>query len=230
MLWLNGGPGSSTIGSGLLFENGPCRVNSEGNDTIWNPYSWNEKVNIIYLDQPAGTGFSYLTDNSDVTNLVELAIDVHAFLQLFMHRFPEYSKLPFHLAAESWGGHYAPHIASYVHKKNQELELAPRIGQVRINLESVILANGLTEPLSQFATIEKYLCSDGPYPPFEPMDKTCIALRAGIPACLRMIEACYNHETELVCTSATAYCWPAILTSPLLGEWSNRYATKLIVL
>lgn len=220
MLWINGGPGSSTIGSGLLFEHGPCSLSSNGTDTVPNEYSWNEKVNIIYLDEPVGTGYSYADGNTQVTTLKDLAVDVHAFLQLFLHRFPQYASLPFHIAAESWGGHYAPHIASYVHQKNIELALAPapRVGQIKVNLASVVLANGLTDPLTQFSTIEKYLCGDAPYPPYKPTDKMCLAVRLGMPACLKMIEACYDHESVAVCLSATTYCWPSMFSAPLAGE------------
>ena len=154
--------------AGLLFENGPCFTTPTGNGTIPNPYSWNEHVNIIYLDEPIGTGFSYSSDGSTVNSLKDLAVDVYAFLQVFMHNLPQYASLPFHIAAESWGGHYGPEIGSLVYKQNKQMEYAPFPGQVKINLASIMLANGLTEPLSQFETIPHYVCGGAPYPPYEP--------------------------------------------------------------
>jgi hypothetical protein len=58
VLWLGGGPGFSSIIS-ALFENGPCSVQSDSNSTVLNPSSWNNEVNIIYIDSPAMTGYSY---------------------------------------------------------------------------------------------------------------------------------------------------------------------------
>jgi len=43
---------------GLLQENGPCFVGSDSNSTYLNPYSWNNEVNMLYIDQPVQVGFS----------------------------------------------------------------------------------------------------------------------------------------------------------------------------
>lgn len=55
---MNGGPGSSSM-IGLWQENGPCNVNDDSNSTYLNPWSWNNDVNMLYIDQPVQTGFSY---------------------------------------------------------------------------------------------------------------------------------------------------------------------------
>ncbi|KAK7919892.1 hypothetical protein PG985_007914 [Apiospora marii] len=57
-IWLNGGPGGSSM-MGLLEENGPCRVANDTQTTYLNPWSWNNEVNMLYLDQPNQVGFSY---------------------------------------------------------------------------------------------------------------------------------------------------------------------------
>ncbi|EME43356.1 hypothetical protein DOTSEDRAFT_35633 [Dothistroma septosporum NZE10] len=68
-LWLTGGPGSSSC-LGLLVENGPCYVNPDSNSTTLNKWSWNNEVNMLYLDQPVQVGFSYDTLTNVTNNLI----------------------------------------------------------------------------------------------------------------------------------------------------------------
>jgi carboxypeptidase C (cathepsin A) len=44
---------------GLLEENGPCFVAEDSKTTYLNPWSWNNEVNMLYIDQPTQVGFSY---------------------------------------------------------------------------------------------------------------------------------------------------------------------------
>ncbi|KAI9302187.1 peptidase S10, serine carboxypeptidase, partial [Cunninghamella echinulata] len=100
VLWLNGGPGCSSL-MGELMELGPCRVNEHGNDTVSNPYSWNAAANVIFLEQPVNVGYSY--GKTKVKSSTESARDVYAFLQIFLSEFKEYAKSPFHISGESYG-------------------------------------------------------------------------------------------------------------------------------
>ncbi|XP_045806861.1 serine carboxypeptidase-like 45 isoform X1 [Trifolium pratense] len=62
VLWLNGGPGCSSLGVGAFSENGPFRPNGEF--LIKNEHSWNKEVNMLYLETPIGVGFSYAKGSS----------------------------------------------------------------------------------------------------------------------------------------------------------------------
>ena len=56
VMWLTGGPGCGSEVA-LFFENGPFNIN-EDLTLKKNPYSWNSVANVIFIDQPIGTGFS----------------------------------------------------------------------------------------------------------------------------------------------------------------------------
>ncbi|PPQ72306.1 hypothetical protein CVT24_004583 [Panaeolus cyanescens] len=209
ILWLNGGPGCSSS-FGLLFELGPCTVVDEGNTVVHNPLSWNKNANILFLDQPVNVGYSYSDHGEKVSTTPDSAKDVYAFLQLFFNRYPEYSRVPFHIAAESYGGVYAPNIASVIHQENKKLEHAPKPHSKHIHLESVVLGNGLTDPYTQMGSTADYVCN-GPYPILDPDNPECVALRrTKIPICQRLIKACYAFQSRLTCTPAELYCYSQV--------------------
>ncbi|KAF9441311.1 alpha/beta-hydrolase, partial [Macrolepiota fuliginosa MF-IS2] len=84
-------------------EPGSCTIVDDGRNTVCNPFSWNSHANIIFLDQPVNVGFSYADNGTTVSSSPVTGKDVHAFLELFLNRFPQYSTQPFHIAAESYG-------------------------------------------------------------------------------------------------------------------------------
>ena len=105
VVWLTGGPGcSSTLA--LLTENGPCSVNPDADGTTVNPYSWTEAAHVLWLDQPAGVGFSYGDENDSNENMI--SEDAYYFLQAFFQTYPEYlRKDPFlYIVGESYGGRF----------------------------------------------------------------------------------------------------------------------------
>lgn len=225
MMWLNGGPGC-TSSMGLFFEMGPCTIADEGESTVPNHYSWNKHANLIFLDSPINTGFSYSSDGSKVDTLSDMTVDLYAFLTLFLTRYPEYTSAPFHLAAESWGGHYAPNIGSYIHNKNKELAFAPRAGHQHINLVSLIIVNGLTDPLVQFGSIPEYGCGGAPYPPWYPSGTECATLKHKAPLCTSLIESCYRFPSKATCNPATNYCWYELLTTITITD-RNPYDLRV---
>jgi carboxypeptidase C (cathepsin A) len=87
-------------------ENGPCQFYNNATTPSLNPYSWNEYANLLYVDEPIGTGFSYGTET--VNGTVEAAPYVWKLLQSFFKKFPQYESRDFGLFTESYGGHYGP--------------------------------------------------------------------------------------------------------------------------
>lgn len=89
VIWLNGGPGCSSM-DGALMEIGPYRVAKDGN-LEYNKGSWDEFANVLFVDNPVGTGFSYVDTNSYVHELNDMADQMIVFLEKFFEMFPEYS-------------------------------------------------------------------------------------------------------------------------------------------
>jgi carboxypeptidase C (cathepsin A) len=76
-----------------------------------NPYSWNKRANVIYLEAPAGVGFSYASNAYIRTNDTQTAKDNMAGLRLFFDKFPSYLGNDFYLSGESYAGIYIPMLA-----------------------------------------------------------------------------------------------------------------------
>lgn len=102
-LWLTGGPGGSSM-LGMLQELGPCLVNKHGNGTVYNSFGWNKNTALIFVDQPAGVGFSYLDEGEPVPgDSFTSAADMHLFLQMLVSQvFPEHKNGPLVITGESY--------------------------------------------------------------------------------------------------------------------------------
>ncbi|KAG9040048.1 hypothetical protein FS837_000885 [Tulasnella sp. UAMH 9824] len=180
---------------------------------------------MIFLDQPINVGFSY--GEELINNTPAAAEDVYAFLQIFLDGFPKYSKAPFSVAAESYGGHYAPHIASTIHKKNVALKSKSfaNTKSKLINLSTVLIGNGFTEPYTQMGSVPKQAC-DGPYPIYDDPDgPECQSLRSKVPTCQRLIKSCYNFNSRFTCAPAAVYCNVELL-GPIQDVGLNPYDTR----
>lgn len=130
VLWLNGGPGCSSM-IGLFQEHGPCHFVDGSSTPSLNQYSWNNVANMLYVDQPIGTGFSYGDD--EATSTVSAAAYVWTFLQNFYAAFPDYESRDFGLWTESYGGHYGPEFAAYFEAQNAKIAAGTLTGE-KVNL------------------------------------------------------------------------------------------------
>ncbi|KAI5654137.1 hypothetical protein M9H77_31324 [Catharanthus roseus] len=141
VLWLNGGPGCSSLGAGALTELGPFRVKKDGKTLYRNPYAWHQEANIIFLESPAGVGFSYSNNSSDynVTGDVSTARDSYTFIVNWLERFPEYKNRDFFIAGESYAGHYVPQLTQLILHNNKFRN------HTIINLKGITIGNGVLD-------------------------------------------------------------------------------------
>lgn len=192
ILWLNGGPGCSSA-TGLFFELGPSSINATLQPEF-NPYSWNSNASVIFLDQPVGVGYSY-TESDQVSSTAAAAKDVYIFLELFFQKFPQFAANKFHIAGESYAGHYIPAFASeIVNNADRSFELS-----------SVLIGNGITDPLIQYKYYRPMACGEGGYKPVLSLEQ-CEQMDKDYPKCAALTQLCYNAPNAFTCVPATYYC------------------------
>lgn len=118
---------------GLFEINGPISaVFDEANpaDTIGqiNPYSWTNKANMLYIDNPVGAGTNYITvsstyslmtstgfshtNNGFAQNQTDVGVDLYECLTQFFELFPEYVSNDFYVFGESYAGTYMSKVIS----------------------------------------------------------------------------------------------------------------------
>ena len=113
VIWFNGGPGCSSL-EGLFAEHGPCVVNeaSGAKGVAKNPFSWNKRANMLYIESPAGVGFSIAKDDDDYVHTDKSqAEDLKVALDDFYTKFPTLVPNDLYIAGESYAGVYVPWIA-----------------------------------------------------------------------------------------------------------------------
>ncbi|EPT00094.1 peptidase S10 serine carboxypeptidase [Fomitopsis schrenkii] len=222
MMWINGGPGCSSS-MGLLMELGPCQIDMEGvspNGTTWNPYSWNAEANIFFLDQPVGVGFSYAEYGETVETTEDAARNVHAFITIFFETFAEFSGRPLHLAGESYAGKYLPVFASYIYDQNR---IANAAGRDAINLQSVLIGNGITDISTLYPGRYEIECGTAALDvPFQTIN-TCVRMKMALPRCQQaMYDNCIDQFDAIGCNAAVNFC-DSELSTGLRASGRNPY-------
>jgi carboxypeptidase D len=166
VLWLNGGPGCSSM-DGLFLEHGPFKIvltTAKNKDKDkWeihtNPHSWHTApAHVVYLDQPVGTGLSFTTSNQYPSNDEQVNQDFYYWLQqflylhapLFLNHDKTALKTPLFFTGESHAGHYIPSMMNYIHQHNQ----GNNDNNLKIRVEGAAIGNGWVDPYHQYAGAE----------------------------------------------------------------------------
>ena len=104
-----------------------------------NPFAWNRRFGLLFLDSPLGTGFSVAPSPDDIpTNQSVIADHTLAALQAFFALHPaSFRERPFFLAGESYAGKYVPAAGARILEVNPGLPVGRRI-----NLRGVAIGNG----------------------------------------------------------------------------------------
>lgn len=115
VFWTNGGPGCSGL-FGMGWEHGPFIIEADGKTLSPNPYSWNQFATVVYIEQPAGVGFSFSSVPGDYNRYNDdiSQTDNYAFMKAFFAQYPQYASRPLWLTSESYGGNYIPQLSRQI--------------------------------------------------------------------------------------------------------------------
>ncbi|KAK9158600.1 hypothetical protein Scep_005174 [Stephania cephalantha] len=193
VIWLTGGPGCSSE-LALFYENGPFKI-ADNLSLILNEYGWDKVSNLIYVDQPTGTGFSYSSDRRDLRHdETGVSNDLYDFLQAFFIEHPQFAKNDFFITGESYAGHYIPAFAARVHQGNKAKE------GLHVNLKGFAIGNGLTDPAIQYQAYTDYALDMGI---IQESDRNRI--NKLLPACELAIKLC-GTDGKITCAASFLIC------------------------
>lgn len=134
ILWLHGGPGCSAL-DGFLVEMGPVVTEFfTGQGFHLNEFAWNKNANVLFLESPAGVGFSINKDEVKKYNdQISSTESVYA-VGKFFEEFPMYKDNEFYVSGFSYSGINVPYfVKAYYEQK-----------EFTFNIKGVFIGNGLT--------------------------------------------------------------------------------------
>ncbi|XP_015971797.1 serine carboxypeptidase-like 42 [Arachis duranensis] len=155
-LWLNGGPGCSSIGGGAFTELGPFFPKGDGRGLRRNSKSWNKASNLLFVESPAGVGWSYSNTTSDYNaGDASTANDMYLFMLKWYEKFPSYRSRELFLTGESYAGHYIPQLT------NALLDHNARSTGFKFNIKGVAIGNPLLRLDRDIPATYEYFWSHG---------------------------------------------------------------------
>ena len=164
VIWLNGGPGCSSM-DGLFLENGPFRFIITEDGKSWtmeiNPYSWHKiPAYVLYIDQPVGTGLSFTKKGNYCKSDLEVNTDFYQFLQNFLMLHKEDMLTPdltsmkrdLYFSGESHAGHYIPSMMDFIQYQNEQIASSPTpSNSIFLPLMGGAIGNGWIDPYHQYS-------------------------------------------------------------------------------
>ncbi|KAJ2831824.1 hypothetical protein GGI24_001448 [Coemansia furcata] len=271
VFWFSGGPGcSSQIAN--WQENGPCSyVPSSAFDRGMsdemrkllpheirrNPNAWNNVADIVFIDQPVGTGFSH----GRIPNSTEGAADtawrvmqgIYALLLSDAKKKKEHDITDVHIFGESYAGRYIPVFAEYLLHMNKHVlassELRDR-GFLELPLQGIGIGNGMFDYSVQTPSYYTIGCNST-YPALFNRPQCAYLKSRLIPGCSDLITKCYSAgapqssalgmraddcvrlrperwRTSKECAAADSYCSGALNWTTMVSTYDIRPNAHLV--
>lgn len=125
----------------FLQEHGPWVMESGGDSFHENEFSWNKNASVLYIEQPAGVGFSYCNHTASDCDFDDMnsSVDNLAALNEWFARFPDFKANDLFVAGESYAGIYVPYLLYQIDGFNKN-----QTDGDTINLKGMMVGNGVT--------------------------------------------------------------------------------------
>ncbi|XP_075974956.1 retinoid-inducible serine carboxypeptidase-like [Anticarsia gemmatalis] len=150
VVWLQGGPGGSSTGIGNFEILGPLDLTLQERN-----HTWVKNFNVIFLDNPVGTGFSYVEDPRFLTKTNdEIALDFVELMRGFYNRHPEFRGVELYIYGQSYGGKMAVDMALRMREAEQA-------GTIQSNLKGIAMGNAWIHPVDATLTWAPLLLAAG---------------------------------------------------------------------
>ena len=115
IIWFNGGPGCSSM-LAFMQENGPYSQDDATGDLVKNEYSWNREASVLYIEQPAGVGYSFCDHENHPEECVfddnNVSEDNLKVVLAWFEKYSEYKENDLYISGESYGGIYVPYLVN----------------------------------------------------------------------------------------------------------------------
>ena len=135
VLWLQGGPGGSATGFGNFHDIEPLYQISTARKT-----TWIQKTNLLFIDNPVGAGFSYVTyPGAYARNITQITNNLLGVLKTFLTNLTAFKDSPFYIFGESYNGKIAAAFGQILHETIKKKE-------IKCNFKGVALGDSWNSP------------------------------------------------------------------------------------
>ncbi|KYQ52053.1 Retinoid-inducible serine carboxypeptidase, partial [Trachymyrmex zeteki] len=162
LIWLQGGPGGSSTSYGNFEELGPFDVNLNPRN-----YTWVKNYNVLFIDNPVGTGYSYVKSKSAYTRTnTQIAKDLVECMQGFYKELPKFEAVPTYITTESYGGKMGVEFALLWYRIvkftcSMSVMQAQKAGTIKSNLKGIALGDSWISPIDSVMTWAPFLLNTG---------------------------------------------------------------------
>ncbi|KAH0945124.1 hypothetical protein HN011_002202 [Eciton burchellii] len=150
IIWLQGGPGGSSTSYGNFEELGPLDKDLKPRN-----YTWVKDYNVLFIDNPVGTGFSYAeTESAFAKTNAQIAEDLVECMREFYRQLPKFQNVSTYITTESYGGKMGADFALVWNR-------AQKTGTIKSNLKGVALGDAWISPIDSVMTWAPFLLNTG---------------------------------------------------------------------